>query len=179
MKHKLFWVDLEMTGLNPRYDTILEIASIVTDDQLNIIAEGPNLVIHQDEATLLRMNDWCKEHHASTGLTEAVKNSSITMLEAEKKTLAFMKEHCVEKEAMLCGNSIWTDRSFLTEYMPQVTNFVHYRVIDVSSIKQLIYLWYPHNPHIEFPKKKNHRALDDIRESIEELKHYRQYFFVR
>jgi len=179
MKHKLLWIDLEMTGLNPHYDTILEIASLVTDDQLNLIAEGPNIVIHHDDAVLLRMNDWCKVQHAKTGLTEAVKKSTTSMLDAEKQTLEFMKEHCEKNEAMLCGNSIWNDRLFLQEYMPLITKYVHYRMIDVSTIKQLAHLWYPKSPHVKFEKKETHRALEDIQESVEELKHYRKYFWIQ
>ncbi len=175
----LFWVDLEMTGLDPQKDTILEIASLVTDNNLNVVAVGPHYVIHQSDEVLANMNDWCKDHHAKTGLTEESRKSTVTMQQAQEETLQFLKEHCVPRHSLLCGNSVWMDKLFLKEYMPLVTDFLHYRIVDVSSIKQLVALWYPNSPHLDFKKKETHRALADIQESIDELKQYRKYFFVQ
>ncbi len=178
MKQKsenLVWIDLEMTGLNVDSDTIIEIATIVTDDKLNIVAEGPRLVIHQPDAVLDNMNEWCITHHANSGLTQEVKESTTTMHEAEEKTLAFLKEHCIENTSPLCGNSVHFDRIFLQKYMPKIVEFLHYRILDVTTIKRLKRMWYPSVP---FPSKKEaHRALDDIKESIDELKYYKEKLF--
>ncbi len=174
----LLWIDLEMTGLDVRNDFILEIASIVTDAQLTILAEGPNLVIHQPDSVLESMNDWCKKQHNLSGLTDAVKASTTTLTDAQQETLTFIKQYFPPGTARLCGNSIWQDRLFLSEHMPTLTSFINYRLIDVSSIKEIIKRWYPESPYIDFPKTDTHRALIDIRESIEELKNYRTHFFI-
>jgi oligoribonuclease len=175
---RLIWIDLEMTGLNFETDTILEIATIITDSQLNIIAQGPTLAIHQPDDVLAAMDKWCTHQHAKTGLTQQVKDSTTTMSEAEEQTLAFVREHCKEKKAPLCGNSIWVDRVFMQYHMPTLSAFFHYKNIDVTSIKELVKDWYPNNPATDFKKSENHRALEDIVASIEELKHYRKNFFI-
>jgi oligoribonuclease len=173
----LVWIDLEMTGLDVGRDTILEIATIVTDNELSVIAEGPSFVIHQDDEALSVMDAWNQKHHGKSGLIDAVKTSRTTMQEAEEATLAFVQEHCKKNSAPLCGNSVWQDRIFLKKYMPQLEAFMHYRIIDVSSIKESVKRWYPNNQYTNFVKAENHRALEDIVQSIEELKHYRAYFF--
>lgn len=174
----LVWIDLEMTGLDPDNDTILEIATLVTDGNLNVLEKGPELVINHPDVVVDTMNDWCKEHHGKSGLTQAVKDSTISMADAEQQTLAFIQKYCIEKFSPLCGNSVWMDREFLRRYMPKVTDYLHYRIVDVSSFGAAIRRWYPDNKNIAFQKKEVHRALDDIVESVEELKHYRQNFFI-
>lgn len=174
----LIWIDLEMTGLNPEHDKILEIALIITNPQLEILAEGPHYVIYQPDEVLDTMNDWCKENHAKSGLIEAVKKSTTTLKHAEEHMLECIKKYCNPETGMLCGNSVWNDRNFLQKYMPRIPQYLHYKLIDTTSIQQVVQRWYPDNPHNEFKKQETHRALDDIRESIEELKHYRNYFFV-
>lgn len=175
---KLIWIDLEMTGLNFKTDVILEIASVVTDSQLNIIAQGPALVIHQPDEKLATMDKWCTNQHKKTGLTAQVQQSIISAEQAEQETLNFLKQHCQEKKSPLCGNSIWVDRVFMQNYMPMLSSFFHYRNIDLSSIKELVREWYPKNPAAQYKKPENHRALEDILASIDELKHYRKYFFI-
>jgi oligoribonuclease len=178
-KNTLVWLDLEMTGLNPERDVILEIATIITDDQLTIIQTGPHCIIHQPHNILDSMDSWCKKHHTASGLIDDVIQSNTTVHEAEEKTVAFLKQYCQPKKVLLCGNSVWQDRIFLQKYMPQLLNFFHYRIIDVSSIKELIFRWYPNNIHKEFKKNDKHRASDDIMQSIGELLHYRTYFFIK
>lgn len=174
--NRLVWMDLEMTGLDPEVDTILEIATIITDGQLNIVAEGPNIVVHQSETILTSMNDWCKVHHGKSGLTERVRKSKIPMEEAERMTLDFVRAHVPERASPLCGNSIHQDRRFLVRYMPTLEAYVHYRNIDVSTIKELVGRWYPNIP---LPAKRGeHLALADIRESISELNYYREKVFI-
>ncbi|MGE0206244.1 MAG: oligoribonuclease [Candidatus Babeliales bacterium] len=177
-KNNLVWVDLEMTGLNPETDVILEIATIITDAELNILAEGPEYAIYQPAEVLDSMNDWCKEQHGLSGLTQKVQESLITLEQAEEETLELIKEFCQPEKGMLAGNTVWMDRNFLKQYMPKIIHYLHYKLIDVTSIQQLIKHWYPKNPHIKFEKADTHRALVDIKESIEELKHYRKYFFI-
>ena len=175
----LLWIDLEMTGLDPERDVILEIASIVTDDNLQVIAEGPVLVIHHDDAVLNRMNSKVKALFSKSDLIERVKQSSTLLEDAQAQTVAFIKQYCTnDAPSPLCGNSIWQDRVFLQRYMPQVLELLHYRMIDVSTIKELVNRWYPNDHDAEFAKTETHRALADIRESITELKHYRECFFV-
>lgn len=174
----LVWIDLEMTGLNPEQDVIVEIASIITDSNLRVIAEGPSLVIHQPMPILERMDDWVKKIHTQSGLTSEILESTVTLAGAEEQTLAFIKAHCQEKKALLCGNSVWQDKVFLQKYMPRITQFLFYRIIDVSSVKEIVTRWYPNDPHAFYKKPDTHRALPDIRESIAELRHYRKYFFV-
>ena len=174
----LVWIDLEMTGLNPDTDVILEIATIITDSQLNILAEGPTLVIHQSDVILETMDEWCKIQHKKTGLTQATHKSIITEQEAEKQTLSFIKEYCDPETALLSGSSVWQDRFFLRKYMPSIVNFLHYKMIDVSTIKELVKRWYPNNSNAEIKSKEAHRALEDIRESIASLQHLRKFFFI-
>jgi oligoribonuclease len=176
--NNLLWIDLEMTGLNSSQDVILEIAAIVTDSALNIVAQGPSLVIYQSEEKLALMNEWVRNHHTKTGLIDAVRASHISIADAQQQVLSFAQEYGQEGTMLLCGNSIWQDRSFLCVGMPKLIAFCHYRMIDVSTVKELVLRWFPHDPHAEFKKEKSHRALDDIRESIAELAHYRTYFFI-
>lgn len=176
-QRNLVWIDLEMSGLDVEACEILEIATIITDSQLNILGHGPELVIHQPDGVLEAMDAWNTKHHGESGLTEAVRSSTISLAEAEKRTLSFIKTYCGENTAPLCGNSIWQDRRFLARYMPTLEQYLHYRIIDVSSVKEVVRRWYPSDvrpPH----KGQIHRALDDIKESIEELKYYREHVFV-
>lgn len=170
------WCDLEMTGLDLQENRIIEIATIITDDSLNIIAEGPNYVVHQPSHCLENLDPWIIKHHGESGLLEAVKNSEISQDKAAKDTLEFIAAHTEPGQSPLCGNSIGTDRAFLVEHMPTVAKHCHYRNIDVSSIKQIFEAWYPN--HDRFYKKNHHRALDDIKESIAELKYYRSSIFI-
>jgi len=172
------WIDLEMTGLNPDHDVILEIACIITDGQLTVVKEGPLLVIHQSEEKLNQMNAWSQEQHTLSGLIQEVRHSTISINQAEKLILNFLHSHCKPETALLAGNSVWQDRAFMRQYMPNIINFLYYRLIDVTTIKELVKHWYPNNEKVEFSKKDTHRALEDIYESIAELKHYRRYFFV-
>ncbi len=174
----LAWMDLEMTGLEPRRHVIVEIATIITDDNLNVIAEGPDLVIHASPEQLSEMGDFVTEMHTKSGLLPAIAASSVGVREAEVATLDFMKAHIAEARSVpLCGNSIGTDRRFLEEYMPELENFFHYRNVDVSTIKELARRWHPDVLDAQPEKATTHRALDDIRESIDELVHYRSTLF--
>ncbi len=174
---RLVWIDLEMTGLDPQKDHILEIATCVTDNMLQLIEEGPSLVIHADEGVLRGMSTQVKDIFSKSDLLERVKRSDVSIQEAESQTLDFIKRHCPAGTSPLCGNSVYVDRGFLARHMPKVDKFLHYRIIDVSTIKELVMRWYPKDPDAEFTKGKVHRAMADIRESIAELKHYRRYFF--
>ena len=171
----LVWMDLEMTGLDPETDTIIEMATVITDGQLHIIAEGPNLVIHQPDAVMAKMSDWCKKHHGQSGLARRVQDSTLSLAEAEQITLDFVRKHVSEGCSPLCGNSVHQDRRFLVRYMPSLESWLHYRNIDVSTIKELVKRWYP---ELATWKKRNaHLARDDILESIDELKYYREHVF--
>lgn len=171
----LVWIDLEMTGLDSDRCHILEIATIVTDSHLEILAEGPNLVVHADDAILETLSDWSREHFTKSGLLDRCRASRITREEAERQTLAFLEEHCVPGKSPLCGNSVHNDRAFLVRHMPDLTAFLHYRIIDVSSFKEVLGRWHP--DHLAPPAKAGlHEALADIRESIEELRYYRDAF---
>jgi oligoribonuclease len=175
----LVWMDLEMTGLDHTSEVIVEIATIVTDDDLNVIAEGPDIVVHQDDDVLARMDPFVVEMHTRSGLLDAIKASTTTLDEAGARTLAFIQEHAPEPGTVpLCGNSIGTDRRFLAAYLPAIEDHLHYRSIDVSSIKELVRRWYPRVRQARPQKTGNHRALDDIRDSIDELRYYRQSVFV-
>ena len=172
-------MDLEMTGLEPDTDVIVEIATLVTDDDLNIVAEGPDLVIHQPAAVLAIMKPIVVEMHTKSGLLDAITSSTITLEEAGAATLEFIKLHVPEARTVpLCGNSIGTDRRFLAKYLPEIENYLHYRSVDVSSIKELVRRWYPRVYFASPTKTGNHRALGDILDSIKELKYYREAVFV-
>lgn len=171
----LIWIDMEMTGLDPDTEHVLEIATLITDAELEILAEGPDLVVHCDDAILDGMDAWCTEHHGASGLTQASRDSTISLAEAEAQTLAFVREHCALGKSPLCGNSIGQDRRFLVRHMPTLEGFLHYRNVDVSTIKELARRWYPDLAPLA--KGESHRALDDIRESIAELRHYRAHVF--
>ena len=174
----LVWMDLEMTGLDPRDCTIIEIATIITDGDLEVVARGPNLAIHQPDEVLDAMDEWNTTHHNESGLVARVKASEVDMAEAERRTLEFVKTYVKANKAPLCGNSIGQDRRFLRAYMPELEEYLHYRNVDVSSIKELVKRWYPKSKLP--PKKKTaHLALDDIIESIEELKYYKEHIFVK
>ncbi len=174
-KH-LVWVDLEMTGLDPDRDAILEIATLVTTNDLDVVAEGPVLVIRQPAAMLAAMDDWNREHHAASGLIQRVLASTTSVEQAETETLAFVKRYVPERTSPLCGNSVCQDRRFLARHMPSLEAYFHYRNLDVSTIKELVRRWYPNGP--QPPEKRHtHLALDDIRESVEELRFYRQHVF--
>jgi oligoribonuclease len=175
----LVWMDLEMTGLDPATDVIVEVATLVTDDELQIIAEGPDLVIHQPEAALETMDPIVVEMHTRSGLLEAIRASPISLADAGAATLEFIRAHAPEPRSVpLCGNSIGTDRRFLARYLPEIEAHLHYRSIDVSSVKELVRRWYPKIAQARPQKVGQHRALDDIRESIEELRYYRDRVFV-
>ena len=171
----LIWIDLEMTGLNTQEDDIIEIATVVTNQQLEIIAEGPELVIHHAEEVMKKMDEWNTEHHRKSGLTQKVIMSKTSMRDAEKQTLAFLSAHVKAGTSPMCGNSICQDRRFLARQMPELENFFHYRNLDVSSINILSGIW---NPKVAKGVKKSssHRALDDVKDSISELAHYRETF---
>jgi oligoribonuclease len=169
-------MDLEMTGLDPLKERIIEIATIITDSDLNTIAEGPVLVISQPQAFFDAMDDWNTSHHKASGLLNRIARDGVTEREAEATTLAFLEAHVGESEAPLCGNTIWQDRRFLSRYMPDLEAYLHYRMVDVSSIKELAKRWRPEIAS-SFSKKNEHTALADVRESIGELKHYREHFF--
>lgn len=174
---RLVWVDLEMTGLDPTTCTIVEIATIVTDANLEVVAEGPSLVIHQPDEVLATMNDFVRDLHQKSGLTDRIRASDVSLADAAARTVRFLEQHCAKGTSPLCGNSVWKDRQFLERYMPEVITFLHYRMIDVSAIKEVVRRWYP--PALHAPKKKEiHRALDDILESIDELRYYRSRIFV-
>jgi oligoribonuclease len=174
----LVWIDLEMSGLSPDIDVILEIATIVTDNELSVLEKGPSIVIHHEKSALLKMSDWSRKQHHKSGLLDLVESSSCTIADAEKETLSFLKRYCIPQTALLCGNSVWQDRAFLRKYMPNIIDFLHYRIVDVTSFKEVIARWYADSGYKEFVKKDTHRAFDDILESIEELRYYRKYFFI-
>ena len=174
----LVWMDLEMTGLDHTSEVIVEIATLVTDDELNIVAEGPDLVVHQPEDVLARMDPFVVDMHTRSGLLDLIRASTITLEQAGAETLAFIREHCpVERTVPLCGNSIGTDRRFLAAYLPAIEEYLHYRSVDVSSLKELVRRWYPDVLTQRGWKQGAHRALDDIRESIAELELYRSLVF--
>ena len=171
-------MDLEMTGLDPDTDVVVEIATLITDDDLAIVAEGPDLVIHQPPEVLDRMGDFVRAMHTKSGLLEAIGTSTTTLAEASEATMAFLREHIDEARTVpLCGNSIGTDRRFLLRWLPEIEEFLHYRSIDVSTIKELARRWHPEVLKSAPDKAGGHRAMDDIRESVAELRHYRAALF--
>lgn len=172
----LVWIDLEMTGLEPDEHRIIEIASIVTDKDLTVLAEGPVLAIHQSEAELAKMDEWNVRTHTGSGLVDRVRASTVTEAEAVARTLDFLRQWVPEQTSPLCGNSIGQDRRFLVRHMPELEAFFHYRSIDVSTVKELVRRWQPALLE-QFSKKGSHLALDDIRESIAELQFYREKVF--
>ena len=175
----LVWMDLEMTGLDHTSDVIVEIATLITDDELNIVAEGPDLVVHATEQELGGMDPFVVEMHTRSGLLDQIRESTISLADAGAETLAFIKEHVPEERSVpLCGNSIGTDRRFLAAYLPEIEDYLHYRSIDVSSVKELVKRWYPEVATARPHGKGSHRALDDIRESVRELAFYREHVFV-
>ena len=174
-RDNLIWIDLEMTGLDPDKEKIIEIATLVTDSNLNIIAEGPNLIISQSKEILDSMDEWNQNQHGSSGLIDEVIKSNITEQVAEIETLDFISKYVGEKISPMCGNTVSHDRRFLSKYMPELENYFHYRHIDVSSVKELIVRWM--NQAQSYQKNSNHRALDDIKDSINELKHYKKLLF--
>jgi len=171
----LIWIDLEMTGLLPEKDVIIEIATIVTDADLNILAEGPSLAIHQSSEVLAGMDEWNTEHHTNSGLVKRVKESNISTRNAEKQTIEFLSKYVNESMSPMCGNTICQDRRFLYNYMPELEKFFHYRHIDVSTLKELLVRWKPEKKMIR-EGESQHLALADIRDSIDELKYYRDVF---
>ncbi|TNH08724.1 oligoribonuclease [Testudinibacter sp. TR-2022] len=174
-KQNLIWIDLEMTGLDPEKERIIEIATIITDKDLNILAEGPVLAIHQSEQQLAAMSDWCVKTHTANGLVQRVKESKLTERAAELRTLDFLKKWVPKHCSPICGNSVAQDKRFLFNYMPELADYFHYRYLDVSTLKELAARWKP-SVLDGFKKQNTHLALDDIRESIAELAYYRQHF---
>jgi oligoribonuclease len=170
----LIWLDLEMTGLDPDNDTIIEIATLITDAHLNTIEEGPLLAIHHRDQILAKMDDWNQKQHGQSGLVERVRHSQMTLSMAEQLTLAFVQKHVPPNTSPICGNTICQDRRFLYRYMPTLEKYFHYRHLDVSTLKELARRWVPSLP--EFDKQSKHLAMNDIYDSIEELQYYRQYF---
>ncbi len=174
---KLVWIDLEMTGLNPDQDRILEIATLITDLQLKVLHQGPVIAIHQDDAVLAGMDEWNTRTHGETGLINRVQESRVNEAEAERLTLEFVNRHVKKKTSPLCGNTICQDRRFMFRHMPQLESWFHYRNLDVSTLKELADYWYP-GLSSELSKRGTHQALDDIVESIEELRFYRERLFI-
>lgn len=173
----LIWMDLEMSGLDSSREFILEIATLITDGNLQIIEEGPCIAIHQSNEVLELMDDWNKQHHSASGLVLRVRESKIGCAEAEQQTLEFIRKYCPPRSSPLCGNSVGQDRKFLDKYMPQLSDHLHYRNIDVTTIKEVARRWFPNGP--KPPKKSDtHKALTDIRESLQELTFYRKHYFV-
>ncbi|MBU2489241.1 MAG: oligoribonuclease [Proteobacteria bacterium] len=177
MGGRIIWIDLEMTGLDSEKQVIVEIASVVTDKDLNIVATGPDMAVAHAPERLETMEEWSREHHQASGLWDRILASDYDTVLAEHKTLEFLKAYCEARICPLGGNSVWQDRRFLLKYMPTLHEFLNYRDVDVSTIKELATRWYPHLP--VFRKKKAHTALSDILESIEELKYYRESVFVK
>lgn len=173
--NNLIWIDLEMTGLDTQNDQIIEIATIVTDSELNVLAEGPVIAIHQSDDVIDGMDEWNTQHHGASGLIDRVKASAYTEAEAERETIAFLEQYVPKGASPICGNSICQDRRFLARCMPELEDYFHYRNLDVSTLKELARRWVPEVVD-SLVKTGQHLALEDIRESIEELKHYREHF---
>ena len=175
LRDRMVFLDLEMTGLDPDSESIIEIATIVTEGDLKLVAEGPSFAISTPEELIAGMDEWNTTHHNASGLVERVRTEGVSMAEAEQRTLEFLREHCEPGRLPLCGSSIHHDRRFLRRFMPTLNNFFHYRNVDVSSIKEVVRRWHPRSP--KFRKNSGHRALDDVRGSIAELAHYREHDF--
>ncbi|XP_064650861.1 oligoribonuclease, mitochondrial-like [Lineus longissimus] len=175
---RLIWVDCEMTGLDINICHLIEAACLITDKDLNIVATGPELIIHQPDEIMDNMNPWCKDHHGESGLTAAVKASKISLKQAEMELLSFVREHTPQGVCPLAGNSVHADKKFLDKYMPDLMKHFHYRIVDVSTIKELCKRWYPEHYKNAPQKKLSHRAMDDIRESIAELRYYQRAIFI-
>lgn len=173
--NNLIWIDLEMTGLDPERDVIIEMATIVTDTELNVLAEGPVIAVHQADEALAGMDEWNTRTHGESGLTQRVRDSKVSQAEAEAQTIAFLEQWVPKGKSPICGNSIGQDRRFLYRYMPTLEEYFHYRYLDVSTLKILADRWAPQIKE-GFVKKGTHQALDDIRESIAELQYYREHF---
>lgn len=171
----LIWLDLEMTGLKPESDLIIEIATLVTDAQLNVLAEGPTLAIHQSDSALAGMDEWNQQHHGASGLIERVRKSRIDEQEATRQTIAFLEQYSAKNASPLCGNSICQDRRFMAKHMPELESFFHYRNLDVSTLKELVRRWKPELLS-GLKKQGSHQAMEDIRDSVNELRYYRQHF---
>ena len=174
-ENNLIWIDLEMTGLVPEQDCILEIATVVTDSRLNLLAEGPVMALSQPESVLAGMDDWNMNQHTRSGLLQRVRSSEYREADAESLTLDFLHEHVPAGVSPMCGNSICQDRRFLYRHMPELEKYFHYRNLDVSTVKELVKRW-TGNPD-PFDKESAHLALNDVRDSIEELRHYRELYF--
>jgi oligoribonuclease len=174
--NNLVWIDLEMTGLDTTSDVIIEIATIVTDSKLNILAEGPELIIHQPDELLNRMDEWNTKQHGKSGLTGRVRQSSITEQQAERQTIEFLVQYVPENASPMCGNSICQDRRFMARCMPDLERYFHYRNLDVSTLKELAKRWMP-NVASGFKKSGTHLAMDDVKDSIRELAYYREHMF--
>ena len=172
----LIWIDLEMTGLDTYRDHIIEIATVITDGQLKVLAEGPVIAIHQEDVVLQAMDQWNTEHHGKSGLSERVRSSKLTTTDAERMTLEFIGRYVPPGVSPMCGNSICQDRRFLSRLMPQLEQYFHYRNLDVSAVKELVKRWYPTEP--QFEKESAHLALSDIRDSINELRYFREKYFI-
>lgn len=176
--NNLVWIDLEMTGLDPDNDLILEIATVVTDNQLKVIADGPVIAVHQSDQVLESMGPWCANQHRATGLTQRSRESKYSEAEAERETLEFLREYVPEGKSPMCGNSIGQDRRFLYRYMPELEQFFHYRNFDVSVLKIMAKRWYPQIAK-QYVKKPRHQALSDVYDSIEEMKFYREHLLIK
>lgn len=172
----LVWMDMEMSGLNPDVDRILEIATVVTDSDLEVIAEGPVVTIFQEDEILNAMDEWNADNHTKTGLIDRIRKEGVSEAEAESTTIEFLSKHVEDGQSPLCGNTIGQDRRFLVKFMPNLEQFLHYRNLDVSTVKELARRWRP-DIHDRIQKKASHRAMEDIKESIEELRCYRDRFF--
>ncbi len=174
-EQRMVWIDLEMTGLDIEKESIIEIATIITDSELNILAQGPNLAIKVSEELIEGMDEWNTTHHHQSGLVDRIRSVGVSIEEAQQQTIEFLQQWVNPNSAPLCGNSVWNDRRFLDKEMPLVADYLHYRMIDVSTVKELAKRWYPEVD--KYPKKLSHLALDDIIESIEELQYFRSKVF--